>query len=132
MKQLLERATRTERDRNISYSWVGPTNSDGDAPAIRLTFCHEKNTKRYSAEFWRYTHEQRDGYAMERFTINYGRQGLEDFRRVGWQDCGRYSDKGLQVFHDQMIALLSDPVELAARGGTDWMTEVRNLVGVTA
>lgn len=131
MKALLERATRTERDRKISYSWVGPINGDGDAPAIRLTFCHEKDRKRYSAEFWRYMHEQRDGYSMERFTVNYGRSGLADFQRITVQPCGRYSDKGLRAFHDEVLSLLAERSEVLG-DAVVWLTEIADLVEVTA
>lgn len=127
METLLERATRTEKDRTISYTWLGVQDGDGNAPAVRLSITHDKTRKQLTATFYRFTRQQRDGSAMETHVIIFDGL-LSNSKQYAATACARYSDKALAAFDALVREMLVIDPEPCAR----FVDEAATLVGVTA
>jgi hypothetical protein len=127
MQELLDKATRREGDREITYTWLGVQDGDGNAPGVRLAFTHDKRRKAFTATFYRFTRQQRDGYAMETHEMVFLGSDSNS-RQYAATPCARYSDKALTGFVAAVLALLVDD----AHGCQRFMDEAATLVGVTA
>lgn len=124
---LLDRAVIRCGDRTVSYTWLGVQDGDGNAPGVRLSITHDKARKQLTATFYRFTRQQRDGYAMETHEIVfYG--SLSNSKQYAATACARYSDKALATFAGQVVALLVQDPDPCAR----FVDEAAELVGVTA
>lgn len=128
MKPLLERATRTAKERTISYTWLGVQDGNGNAPGVRLSITHDKTRKQLTATFYRFTRQQRDGYAMETYEIVFAGDGLPNSKRYAATACARYSDKALATFAGQVVEMLTADPDPCAR----FVDEAATFVGVTA
>lgn len=109
---LLDRAVIRCGDRTVSYTWLGVQDGDGNAPGIRLEVCHDKARKLLTATFYRFTRQQRDGYAMETYEIRFAGEGLPNSKRYAARECPRYSDKALATFDAlvrEMLVMDPDP-----------------------
>ena len=101
-------------DRTVSYTWLGVQDGDGNAPGIRLEVRHDKARKLLTATFYRFTRQQRDGYAMETHEIRFAGDGLPNSKRYAARECPRYSDKALATFDAlvrEMLVMDPDPCE---------------------
>jgi hypothetical protein len=94
-------ATRTERDRRVSYAFDGPVIDD---PAYKdeleewhvrykITFSHNKTSKRFEADVWKAAAATRNGYTMERFEIFSGSSGV-----IAVQSAARFSQSAFDKF----------------------------------
>lgn len=124
---LLDRAVIRCKDRTVSYTWLGVQDGDGNAPGVRLEVRHDKRAKLLTATFYRFTRQQRDGYAMETHEIVFLGSNTNS-KRYGSAPCARYSDKALAKFVAQVVEqLVADPDPCGR-----FMDEAASLAGVTA
>lgn len=124
---LLDRAVIRCGDRTVAYTWLGVQDGDGNAPGIRLEVCHDKRAKLLTATFYRFTRQQRDGYAVEtHYMVFLGSD--TNSKRYAARECPRYSDKALATFDAlvrTMLVMDPDPCER-------FVDEAASLAGVTA
>lgn len=97
---MFHNAIRTERDRKISYQFMGPVADVDDAAegevwhdAIEIVFTHNKQEKHYTADVYRIQVGKRDGYSMKRFAMMQG-----DSARICSQPAARFSDSSFAKF----------------------------------
>ncbi len=66
-------ATRTSRDRRVTYSWEGPAIEDEKDPGwnecIQLVISHNKDGKCYTATLYKVAIGKRDTYSMIRYEV---------------------------------------------------------------
>jgi len=127
-RTLLEWAVIRCKDRSISYTWLGEQDRDGNAPGVRLEVCHDKRAKQLTATFYRFTRQQRDGYAMETHEIRFAGDGLPNSKRYATRECPRYSDKGLATFDALVREMLVMDPDPCGR----FVDEAASFAGVTA
>lgn len=127
MKTLLDKAIVRPGDRKVTYTWLGVQDGDGNAPGVRLEVRHDKARKQLTATFYRFTRQQRDGYAMEVHEMGFV-GSTANSRQYAAVPCARYSDKALSAFVAQVVNALSvDPGWCG-----EFVNEAATLVGVTA
>jgi hypothetical protein len=125
---LLDRAVIRCKDRTVSHTWLGVQDGDGNAPGIRLEVCHDKARKLLTATFYRFTRQQRDGYAVETHEIRFAGDGLPNSKRYAATPCARYSDKALATFDAAVRDHLVQDPDPCGR----FVDEAASLAGVTA
>ena len=106
-------ATRTDRDRNVTYSWNSPTmdiRHGGDTTPygerVEISFAHDGKRKRYTATA-RLVHYFYSGSGM--LCTMYGLFDSK-FPAVVFHNepCARYGDKSFAKFEAETISLVND------------------------
>ena len=105
-------ATRTDRDRKVTYAWNSPTmdiRHGGDTTPygerVEISFAHDGKRKRYTATARLVNYF----YSSEMLCTMYGLFD-RDFPSVVFHNelCARYSDKAFAKFEAETIALVND------------------------
>lgn len=95
-------ATRTFRDRRVTYSWEGPAIEDEKDPGwnecIQLVISHNKDGKCYTATLYKVAIGKRDTYSMIRYEVFGSPQALVLKKHVA-----RYSDNSFSLFESEVL-----------------------------